>query len=250
MEYIVRPGDTLNAIAKSFQVSLASLLANNPSITNPALISVGMRVQIPDSTAASASGQGGSGTPGSQANGGGAGVATPPSVSANQIAWGAKVSAVFKSKVIALTTRLGFDPNYLMAAMAFESGESFSPSVKNAAGSGAVGLIQFMPATATALGTSTLALAAMTAEDQLDYVEAYFNPYRNRLNTLEDVYMAILMPVGIGKPNSYVLFTKGSVAYAENVGLDSNHDGVITKQEAAAAVRAKLVKGTQPGFLG
>lgn len=41
-----------------------------------------------------------------------------------------------------------------MAAMAFESGETFSPSIKNAAGSGAVGLIQFMPSTAKALGTS------------------------------------------------------------------------------------------------
>jgi soluble lytic murein transglycosylase-like protein len=35
-----------------------------------------------------------------------------------------------------------------MACMAWESGRSFRPDVKNMAGSGATGLIQFMPTTA------------------------------------------------------------------------------------------------------
>jgi hypothetical protein len=155
----------------------------------------------------------------------------------------------FKAKVIKISDNLGIDPNYLMAAMAFESGETFSASVKNAA-SGATGLIQFMPSIANYLATSTSALAAMTPEDQLDYVEKYFAPYKNKLNSLEDVYMAILWPAAIGKPNSLVLFSKPSAAYNQNIGLDADNDGSVTKAEAAARVRDKLVKGQGANYMG
>jgi hypothetical protein len=127
--------------------------------------------------------------------------------------------------------------------MAFESGETFSPSKRNAAHSGAVGLIQFMPPTAFGLGTSTAALASMTPEQQLQYVERFLAPHSGHLRTLEDLYMAILWPSGIGKPTTYVLFTRPSVQYQQNAGLDHDHDGKITKFEAAASVRAELTKG-------
>lgn len=169
------------------------------------------------------------------------------------LAWGAKVSEEFRDKVIAIGNRLGVDPNFLMACMAFESGETFSPSVLNAAGSGAVGLIQFMPQTASLLGVSTEALASMTAETQLDYVELYFSPHRGELQTLADVYMAILWPAAIGKPEYFVLFDQSDPQhpkrYIQNRGLDFNHDGKITKHEAAAMVAKKLEKGLQPEFV-
>jgi hypothetical protein len=74
--------------------------------------------------------------------------------------------------------------SYLMAIMSFES-DGFNPAARNEL-SGATGLIQFMPSTAKELGTATDALARMSAEDQLDYVAAYFAPFKGRLNTLED----------------------------------------------------------------
>jgi transglycosylase-like protein with SLT domain len=178
---------------------------------------------------------------------GGSGSAAP--ISGKQIAWGAKVSTAFKAKVIQISGNILVDPDFLMAAMAFESGQTFSPSVKNAQ-SGATGLIQFMPSTATTLGTSTAALAGMTAVDQLNYVEKYFNPYKGKLNTIEDVYMAILWPNAIGKPNSFLLFSSPSTAYNQNSGLDANHDGKVTKEEAAAKVKAMLFKGKGVGYLG
>ena len=168
----------------------------------------------------------------------------------NQIAWGAKVSPDFKARVIAMAAELGTNPDFLMSAMAFESGESFSPSVRNAAGSGATGLIQFLPSTATSLGTSVEALAAMTAEEQLAYVQKYLNPYKGRIGNLEDLYMSILRPAAIGKPDSFVLFRRGTIAYEENAGLDANKDGMVTKEEASAPVRAQLVKGRTAGYLG
>jgi Peptidase_C39 like family/Transglycosylase SLT domain len=147
----------------------------------------------------------------------------------------------FRLKVKEIAGRLAIDPNWLMACMSFESGGTFSPSIRNAAGSGATGLIQFMPTTARALGTSTGALARMSAVDQLDWVEKYFLPYKGKVRSLEDCYMAILWPAAIGKGNNFLLFRGGTVAYRQNSGLDSNRDGKITAGEAASKVRARFL---------
>lgn len=164
------------------------------------------------------------------------------------LAWGAKVSEVFRDRVRWIADEIGLDANWLMACMAFESGESFSAGVKNAAGSGATGLIQFMPKTAIGLGTTTADLGKLTAEDQLKWVYRYFEPWAGRLTTLEDVYMAILLPSAVGKPASHVLFS-GGVSYRQNAGLDADRDGKVTKYEAAKKVRDKLEKGLQPQLM-
>ena len=158
------------------------------------------------------------------------------------VAWGARVSPAFKTKVIGICAHLQCDPSHLMSAMAFETGETFSPSIKNKV-SGATGLIQFMRSTAKGLGTTLEALAAMTAVDQLDFVARHFESKRGRMKTLSDVYMAILFPVAVGKAEAHVLFKAPSKAYEQNKGLDANKDGEVTKGEAAAKVQAKLVKG-------
>ena len=176
----------------------------------------------------------------------------PPATAA--IAWGKKVSPEFKAKVLSIASELDFDANFLMAAMAFESGETFSAAIQNAAGSGAVGLIQFMPTTAAALGTSCQQLECMSAEAQLDYVAKYFVAYKGKLRNVADVYMVILWPAGVGKPDDYVLFDKADAQhpkrYMQNRGLDLDKEGKITKAEAAAMVAAKLEKGMRPEYIG
>lgn len=131
---------------------------------------------------------------------------------------------------------------WLMACIAFESGATFSPAVRNRAGSGATGLIQFMPATAAGLETSLDALRAMTAIQQLTYVQLYFQPFASRIRSLADMYMAILMPKFIGADGDAVLFA-GGTPYRQNSGLDANSDGKVTKDEAADKVRAMLARG-------
>lgn len=169
-----------------------------------------------------------------------------------KIAWGAKVSPTFRERVWWIADTLRLNPDDLMACMAWESGESFSASEKNMAGSGAVGLIQFMPSTATGLGTTTAALSAMSAEDQLGYVYKYFRPYAGRLNNLGDIYMAILWPPGVGKPDSYVLWDRATkpTTFRQNAGLDANHDNTVTRAECLSKILGKLSKGLQPGYLG
>lgn len=176
-------------------------------------------------------------------------VVQPTPVSNREIAWGAKVSPLFKERVLWIEQDLGVNADYLMACMAWESGESFSPSKKNMAGSGATGLIQFMPSTARSMGTTTEALAQMTAEDQLNYVWKYFAPFKGRLNNLGDVYMAILWPKGVGKPDSYVVFDSG-IAYRQNAGLDINKDGDVTRGECLTKIKDKLAKGLRANYLG
>lgn len=177
-------------------------------------------------------------------------VAAPPEnpddVPARPIAWGAKVSETFRRRVWWISRQIEMDPDHLMSCMAFETGETFAPDERNKAGSGATGLIQFMPATARALGTTTEALAAMSAEDQLRYVYQYFRPFAGRCRTLADTYMAILLPKYVGAPDDARLFVDGTTAYRQNAGLDANRDGQVTKLEAAAKVLAKLAKGRKP----
>lgn len=148
-----------------------------------------------------------------------------------------KTSQAFRLKVINIARNLGTDPNFLMAIMSFESG--LDPKARNPY-SGATGLIQFMPKTASGLGTTTDALSRMTAEQQLDYVARYFATYKGRLKTLEDAYMAVLWPKAIGQGSNYVLFSRPSTAYEQNRALDINKDGNITVAEATSFVRKKL----------
>lgn len=171
----------------------------------------------------------------------------PPSYAA--LAWGAKVSPGFRQRVRELCINIRYpDPSDLMACMAWESGRTFSPNIRNQAGSGAVGLIQFMPQTAAALGTTTAALSQMTAIGQLDFVERYFKPWKGKLKTLSDLYCGILWPAGIGQPGSEVLFSNINrpTTYIQNKGLDLNHDGDVSKDEITAKVRAMLGEGLLP----
>jgi Transglycosylase SLT domain len=172
-----------------------------------------------------------------------------PTLSAIELAWGKKVDRAFKEKVIAISAKLGIDPNHLMAAMAFESARTFRADIVNP-GSGATGLIQFMPSTAKSLGTTTAKLRKMTAVKQLDYVEAYFSPYRGKLRDLDDLYMAILWPRAVAKPASYVLFVNPQAPYKANRGLDANNDGAVTKAEAANRVRQHLIEGLRQELRG
>ena len=158
---------------------------------------------------------------------------------------GKYVTADFKAKVLEISRKLQIDPDDLMGIMAFES-NGIDPSCVNKI-SGATGLIQFMPSTAKDLGTTTKALAKMSAVKQLDYVYEYYKPYAGKIRNIEDAYMVVLMPIAVGKDNDFILGIKDSseelakslsygIVYKQNSVLDINKDGIITKGEAAQKV--------------
>ncbi|WP_122425167.1 baseplate hub protein [Pseudomonas viridiflava] len=172
-------------------------------------------------------------------------VATPEN---GKLIWGARVDQAFRVKVREIGDRLSMDPNWLMAVMGFETGYTFSPAARNP-GSTATGLIQFLEASARQVGTSTAQLARMTAVKQLDYVEEYYRPYSGRIRNLGDAYLAVLWPIAVGRPDSYVMWSRDSGPYqreyAANSGLDVSRDGVITRGEAVASVNTSYLRGQQ-----
>lgn len=180
--------------------------------------------------------------------------------------WGAKVSCEFRKKVVEICKELWPNDwqntaNNLMAVMAWETGESFSPSVKNRQSS-ATGLIQFMRDTAIQLGTTVEKLEKMTALEQLDYVRKYYYPQRNKKLEFVDFYLQVLFPASMGKPDEHVVFSKDGKgldkndknyslrikAYPVNKGFDTNpkygnNDGMVTKAEIKKGIQKYIDKG-------
>ena len=137
----------------------------------------------------------------------------------------------FKEKLIDICNKLNIDPNWLMIVMNSESG--LNPKAVNKLG-GATGLIQFMPDTARALGTTTEALRNMTATQQLDYVYKYFLPYKNKIKSAFDLYLVTFFPLGLGKPDTWVFQSsqlRPDIIAKYNPSMDLNKDNQITMLE-------------------
>lgn len=135
----------------------------------------------------------------------------------------------FGRKVHDVSAALEVPPEWLMAVMYAES--KFDTRALNHKGSGAVGLIQFMPFTAKELGVEPDSLVRMPAHQQMDYVHRYLAMVRRRhgdFRSLTDLYLAILYPKAIGQDACYTLFGSPSKRYRQNAGLDENQDGFIT----------------------
>ncbi len=165
----------------------------------------------------------------------------------------------FFKEIVKMAYRLNpanqFLANQIAAVINFESG--FSSSIRNAAGSGATGLIQFMPETASGLGTNVEELAGMDPVGQLAYVESYLQPKQNNakvkngtgLQSICDVYMSVLYPIAVGSDSNTAILT-GPYEYSQNSGLDLNRDGIITISEASQAViNASILQGENINIL-
>jgi hypothetical protein len=143
----------------------------------------------------------------------------------------ADLAALYKA-----AKELGMDVSWLATVMSFETGGTFSPSVENKAGSGAVGLIQFMPSTAAALlkmkdpALARFAAKKMTFQEQLKrMVIPYFKG--GTYNTLNDVYLKVFYPAAMNKAASYVVGTAPGAVYTQNAGFDRDNKGYITRED-------------------
>jgi hypothetical protein len=137
--------------------------------------------------------------------------------------------AAFEQAVRDAADRLGLPPEWLMAVMYAES--RLDPSAVNQRGSGAVGLIQFMPSTAAELRTSTAQIQRMDGAGQMELVLRYLDLVRSRYGpyeTLTDLYLAILFPKARGQDPCFVLYAQPETAYKQNAGLDEDQDGRVT----------------------
>ncbi|MEM6804237.1 MAG: transglycosylase SLT domain-containing protein [Bacteroidota bacterium] len=134
----------------------------------------------------------------------------------------------FTDKVKEIAQMLDVPPEWLMTVMYAES--KFDAGVANFKGSGAVGLIQFMPTTAQDMNISVERLQRMTPVQQLEYVFLYLQRARERYgeyDSLTDLYLAILYPKARKQDYCYTLYAKPTRAYNQNSGLDEDKDGRV-----------------------
>ena len=147
----------------------------------------------------------------------------------------------FVAKVLEIANRLGINPNWLMIVFFIETDASRRKVIDHRIVNsiGATGLLQFMNTTMRMMGVTSIMLRSMTNVQQLDYVFRYFQPYVGRMKSLTDVYLAVLFPIAIGKPDYWVLQAGGITAVkmaCANPLYDLNRDKIITVGE----VKAKL----------
>ncbi|MCI0664125.1 MAG: transglycosylase SLT domain-containing protein, partial [Acidobacteria bacterium] len=114
----------------------------------------------------------------------------------------------------------------------------FNPAARNPLpGQTASGLLQFIESTAGRMGTTTEAIRRMNPVEQLRLVERYLTPFRGRLNSLADVYLAVFRSVVIEGGDTVLVVdsNKERRIYALNKSLDLNGDGRIVKGELSLA---------------
>jgi hypothetical protein len=151
------------------------------------------------------------------------------------------LSDQFFEDLVDMCGRLQCDPLDLLGVMMAES------AVKAAArnpSSDASGLIQFLPSTLAHLGWTgtTAAFRQLSADQQLRYVEAYFQPYVHyNLDTAARVYQVVFLPssLTLGESFNTVIAQKDGInpnVYDSNRGLDANFDGKITLGELQQAI--------------
>jgi len=157
----------------------------------------------------------------------------------------------FYKKLVQICSELQMKPEALLLIMKLESG--ISPTAHNPAGN-ASGLIQFMPSTLKNMGYTDghEKFRTLDAVTQLDYVKSYIEQ-NMKLNggpfkSAARCYVSIFFPVALGLPgvqredfSTPIVSADGAQpkyksvspsfvakAYAQNKGLDTDKDGVIT----------------------
>lgn len=154
----------------------------------------------------------------------------------------------FVNGVNALAQKWNIDAGDLLGLMGSESGENINAQARNP--SGATGIIQFMPSTARAMGTSTEAIGRLNRTQQLPLVDQYF-----RMNNLPkgatagQLYATVFLPAYNNKSPNFVVARRGGPNdagkngngswYSQNAGLDVNRDGAITIADLGARVSQK-----------
>jgi hypothetical protein len=177
-------------------------------------------------------------------------IGSSPNAVTGSLIFGKTVSKEFRDKVFAVAKALDVNPNFLMACMAFETGREFKSTTQNRAGHTAFGLIQFTPDAAASLKVPLNDIKAVSAVDQLNYVQQYFQYWKDvkkgvPLKTLGDVYACIICPEAIGMPDDHKCYEQGgktNAAFLANKNL-ARGKTYITKEDITVPVKEQFDLG-------
>lgn len=145
----------------------------------------------------------------------------------------------FLSEVNKIARELGVDPALLLIKFYIES--KIDPTEKNK-DSGASGIFQLMPENMPANMTPK-EFRKLTATQQLKYYREYIKPYKRFLKKakIEDLYLLNLYPAAV-KKKSEVIFRYPDQKYIQNMGLDLNKDGKITRKDIRKRIESLLIE--------
>ena len=138
----------------------------------------------------------------------------------------------FEEKVRQVSRELNIAPEWLMAVIYAEL--RFDASISNHKGSGALGLIQFMPTTLKSMDVTPAQLQNLNHTEQLDFTQRYLQnimDHTRPFESLTDLYLAILYPKALGEDYCYTLYAQPTENYKQNSGLDEDKDGRVTVQD-------------------
>ena len=229
---VAKPGDTIFSIGRQYNVTPQELFKlNNMNIHTK--LEKGQSVKIPKPTKPTTPelkpGDKGYVPPGYNPNKPGSGIyavpddkdeklpkhiepaksAPTPSQQIASTSGSALKEPGFTQKLQQVANALGVETRVLLGIMKHETGNTLSPQAKAPGKHGAVGLIQFIPKTARELGTSTEALAKMSATQQLDYVYRFYKKVGVKPGMdIGDMYMLTFMPAYLHKPADTIIGKK------------------------------------------
>ena len=145
-----------------------------------------------------------------------------------------------RKKVRSIAKELGIKKSKWLYKIIFIESR-FNPKAVNS-NSGATGLIQWIPSSAIACGTTTKELYTMTVSEQLDYVRIYLKLALNgrKVTNFTDLYLAVFSPNAIGKSDSYIIGYKNSIVVKQNKNY-MNSDSTITKKDIRLAIADALL---------
>lgn len=179
------------------------------------------------------------------------------------VAWSKKVGPEFIKKIKDWCKKWDLWPeaaSALMACICFETGGTFSPTIRNKAGAYYFGLIQFGKDAALDLSrvyndprVTVDWLITLSQLEQLDWVFKYFEMWMKRgkkYTRLEDFYLTIFYPAAVGKKPDEIIFRrdveKERLGYTQNRGFDFNNDGAITVGEINTRLYTTYYDGLLP----
>ncbi len=103
-----------------------------------------------------------------------------------------------------------------------------SKATTNDKGGRARGLIQFVPSTAEGLGLDQEKTATMKPVEQLDFVDKFYNTYKNSIEDYQSLYLATFYPAALEQDDDFPIAEREQTAYTSNKAIDINKDGKIT----------------------
>ena len=146
----------------------------------------------------------------------------------------------FTLEVEKTAQKLNLRTEWLMALIDSES--EFNMLGKNRKGSGAFGLLQWMPSTFEEMDIDKVSTSPLR---QLKYVEQYLNLQQKRFGNFDnftDLKLSVLYPRAVNKSNNFVLYQKPNRAYYQNKGLDWNKDGRVTVGDIEGKMKRRYPK--------